>query len=175
MTRRSRGASEGGCEREIEPGTIGPFRRVSGADWLAFPGIVLFQSISLRVAGDFSSPRVISAFPPFFFPRLAHAQRERPRNRSVPPFDRLSSRETPHAGVQRCVRAFTLHGRASYPRGSGEKRGREEEGERERERESNDNNNAAIRKKRRGGSIGNDKIRKEEKDVVGKKKLRAVV
>lgn len=108
MTRRSRGASEGGCEREIEPGTIGPFRRVSGADWLVFPGIVLFQSISLRVAGNFSSPRVISAFPPFFFPRLAHAQRERPRNRSVPPFDRLSLRETPHAGVQRCVRAI-LH------------------------------------------------------------------
>lgn len=106
MTRRSRGASEGGCEREIEPGTIGPFRRVSGADWLVFPGIVLFQSISLRVAGNFSSPRVISAFPPFFFPRLAHAQRERPRNRSVPPFDRLSLRETPHAGVQRCVRAI---------------------------------------------------------------------
>lgn len=67
MTRRSRGESEGGCEREIEPGTIGPFRRVSGADWLAFPGIVLFQSISLRLAGDFSSRRVISAFPPFFF------------------------------------------------------------------------------------------------------------
>ena len=52
---------------------------------------------------------------------------------------------------------------------------REEERKRERERESNDNNNATIRKKKRGGSIGNDKIRKEEKDVVGKKKLRAVV
>lgn len=141
MTRRSRGASEGGCEREIEPGTIGPFRRVSGADWLVFPGIVLFQSISLRVAGNFSSPRVISAFPPFFFPRLAHAQRERPRNRSVPPFDRLSLRETPHAGVQRCVRAILHTDTPATPVNFRKKKERKKEkrkSERGREKEKTD-------------------------------------